>query len=259
MFNLPPLPGRNKWNAIDTYLDVPNNYYILDGKNSRLLDIVERREFERNTINGNEGFVLQIPFLECAFGTKYFVVDKENGSMMGIFDDKVEMIEAEAQMKPFNLAQLSHTVATLEQHRQGFNESSVAGSVAGNAEALHKDRLQYPSTPKEFQTFDTLKQLQYDGNMLTPEERSGLYWDCTKEDQVMCTKLGFPLIPVPSYFPYMHELEQSNIRRIEDTAFTETRQVESEMLVIMDELLENQEQDDVSNVSFHSSFSRICV
>ena len=30
------------------------------------------------------------------------------------------------------------------------------------------------------------------------------------------------------------------------------------MLVIMDELWENQEQDDVSNVSFHSSFSRIC-
>ena len=53
-----------------------NNYYILDGKNSRLLDIVERREFERRIIDGNEGFVLQIPFLEHAFGTKYFVVDK---------------------------------------------------------------------------------------------------------------------------------------------------------------------------------------
>ena len=33
--------------------------------------------------------------------------------------------------------------------------------------------------------------------------------------------------------------------------------VESEMLVIMDELQENQEQHDVSNASFHSSFSRI--
>ena len=119
---------------MDTYLDIPNNYYILDGKNSRLLDIVERREFKRKTIDANEEFVLQIPFLEHAFGTKYFVVDKQDGSMMGIFDDKVEMIEAEAQMKPFNLAQLSHTVATLEQHRQGFNESSVAGSVEGNAE-----------------------------------------------------------------------------------------------------------------------------
>ena len=62
---------------MDAYLDVPNKYYILNGKNSRLLDIVERRESERKTIDGNEWFVLQIPFLECAFGTKYFVVDTE--------------------------------------------------------------------------------------------------------------------------------------------------------------------------------------
>ena len=131
-------------------------------------------------MDGNEGFVLQIPFLEHAFGTKYFVVDKQNGSMMGIFDDKDETFSVEAQMKPFNLAQLSCMIATLEQHRQGFNESSVAGSGAGHTEALHKDRLQYPSTPKEFQTIDTLKQLQYVGNMLTPEERSDLYWDHTR-------------------------------------------------------------------------------
>ena len=142
---------------MDAYLDIPNNYYILDGKNSRLLDLIERREFERKTIDGNKGFVLQIPFLEHAFGTKYFVVDKQNGNMMGIFDDKVETILAETQMRPFNLTQLSCIIATLEQHRQGFNESSVANSVTGHAEAPNEDRLQYPSTPKDFQTFDSLK------------------------------------------------------------------------------------------------------
>ena len=98
MFNLPPLPDRNKQNTMDAYVDVPNNYYIPGGKNSRLLDIVERREFKRRTIDGNEGFILQIPFLEHAFGTKYFVVDKQNCNMMGIFDDKVDVIEAEVQM-----------------------------------------------------------------------------------------------------------------------------------------------------------------
>ena len=108
---------------MDAYLDIPNNYYIPDGKNSRLLDLVERREFERKTIDGNEGFVLQIPFLEHTFGTKYFVVDKQNGTMMGIFDDKVETISAEAQMKPFNLTQPSHMIATIKQCGQGFNES----------------------------------------------------------------------------------------------------------------------------------------
>ena len=73
----------------------------------------------------------------------------------------------------------------------------------------------------------------------------------------MHTKLGFPLVPVPSYLPNMHELECRDVRNIEDTAFTEVRWVESEMLVIMDELQENQNQHDVSNISFHSSFSRI--
>ena len=106
--------------------------------------------------------------------------------------------------------------------------------------------------------------------MLTPEERSGLYWDHAKvivemadaynvfsrcmyfnlemadkyqsniewytryyfdlircidiflqEDQLMHTKLGFPLVPVPSYLPNMHELECSDVRKIEDTAFAE--------------------------------------
>ena len=88
-------------------MDVPNNFYILDGTNTRLMDCVERREFKRKTIDGNEGFVLQIPFLECAFGTVYYVVDKQNGHMMGIFDDKLEDIDCDTQMKPFNLVQLS--------------------------------------------------------------------------------------------------------------------------------------------------------
>ena len=139
--------------------------------------------------------------------------------------------------------------------------------------------------------------------MLTPEERSGLYWDHTKvivemadaynvfsrciyfnpemsdkyqsnieqytryyselircidiflqEDQLMHSKLGFPLVPVPSYLPNMYELECSDVRKIEDTAFAEAKRVESEMLFIMDEL---QDQQDVSDASFCSSFSRI--
>ena len=30
------------------------------------------------------------------------------------------------------------------------------------------------------ESFNSLRDLKYDGNMLTPEERSVLYWDCTK-------------------------------------------------------------------------------
>ena len=73
----------------------------------------------------------------------------------------------------------------------------------------------------------------------------------------MHNKLAFPLVPVPSYLPNMHELECSDVRKIEDTAFAEARRLESEILVIMDELQGNQEQHDVSKASFLSSFTRI--
>ena len=106
----------------------------------------------------------------------YYVIDKQNGHMMGIFNDKLEDIDCDAQMKPFNLAQLSQMITTLEHRRQGFNGSSVSD----NANATSNDRLQYPSTPKQLKSFDYLKGLLYDGNMLTPEERSELYKDHRK-------------------------------------------------------------------------------
>ena len=99
LFNLPPLPDER--NAMDSYLDIPNNFYILDGKNLRLLQLTDRKEFNRKTISGNAGFVLEIPFLEHAFGTKYYVVDKINGEMMGIFNNKVEVVEAGGTITAF--------------------------------------------------------------------------------------------------------------------------------------------------------------
>ena len=172
------------------------------------MDCVERREFKRQTIDNNEGFVLQIPFLEHAFGTMYYVIDIQNSHMMGIFNDQLQDIDCDAQMKPFNLAQLSQMITTLEQKRQGFNDSSVSDK----ADAPSNDRLQYPSTPKEFQSFDSLKELQYNGNMLTPEERSELYKDCTK----VILEMGeaYNVFSRCIYFnPEMSEKYQSNIDR----------------------------------------------
>ena len=93
--------------------------------------MTERRDFDRQTLDGNEGFVLEIPFLEGAFDTKYFIVDKITGSMMGIYNDKVEEVEAEVQLQPFNLAQLQHVVTTLEQRHQGLYAFSIAERCTG--------------------------------------------------------------------------------------------------------------------------------
>ena len=77
-----------------------------------------------------------------------------------------------------------------------------------------------------------------------------------QEDQLKHTKLGFPLVPAPSYLPNMYELGHSDVRQIDSRASTEVRRVENEMMVIMQEHQER-EQHDVSHNSFHSSFSRI--
>ena len=54
LFNLPPLP--NERNKEESHMDMPYNYYIPDGKNSRLLDRTDRVEFNRETLDGNTGF-----------------------------------------------------------------------------------------------------------------------------------------------------------------------------------------------------------
>ena len=65
LFNLPPLPDER--NKEESYMDVPYNYYIPNGKNSRLLDRTDRVEFNRETTEGNTGFQLKIPIFRVCF------------------------------------------------------------------------------------------------------------------------------------------------------------------------------------------------
>ena len=106
-------------------MDVPYNYFIPDGKNSRLLDRSDRIEFDRETIGGNTGFKLEIPCLEYTFGTKYFIMDRITGSMMGIYDGKVKQIELKGQLKPFYIDQLDRVMHILGQRRLGLDTSSI--------------------------------------------------------------------------------------------------------------------------------------
>ena len=74
-------------------MDVLYNYYKPDGKNSRLLERTDRVELDRETIRDKTGFRLEILYLECTFSTKYFIMEKITGSMMGTYEDKVKQIE----------------------------------------------------------------------------------------------------------------------------------------------------------------------
>ena len=180
LFNLPQLPDKR--NKEESYMDMPYNYYVPDEKNSRLLDIPDRVEFDRATLEGNTGFQLKIPYLEHAFSTKYFVMNRVTGSMMGIYDDKVEQIDLKDQLKPFNINQLDRVMHIIGQRRLGLDTFSILtdeipeDSHAGQS----SNRMEYPSTPKQFNLFQEYKNVEHDGNMLTADQRTRVYEDRSK-------------------------------------------------------------------------------
>ena len=54
-----------------------------------------------------------------------------------------------------------------------------------------------------------------------------------QEDQLMCIKAGFSLVPVPGYLPKSNALEQRNADQITQTAHDEVNTISREMQVIM--------------------------
>ena len=51
------------------------------GKNSKISKVISRQAFDRQTPDGNEGFVIEIQYLERAFCTNIYLIDKVTGSL----------------------------------------------------------------------------------------------------------------------------------------------------------------------------------
>ena len=66
LFNLPPLPDARRQTV--TSCEIPNDFFLPDGKNSRLSQVVSTWTFDRVMPNGNEGIGVQINYLEHAYG-----------------------------------------------------------------------------------------------------------------------------------------------------------------------------------------------
>ena len=139
-------------------------------------------EFDRETLDGNTGFQLEIPYLEHAFGTKYFIMDHITGSMMGIYDDKVEQINLKGQLKPFNINQLDRVMHILGQRRLGFDTSSIPTNEIPEESLMghSSNRMEYPSTPKQLNLLQEYKNVEHNGNMLTADQRTKVYEDRSK-------------------------------------------------------------------------------
>ena len=111
LFNLPPLPDTRRQSTMQC--KIPNDFFLPDGKNTQLSKIVNTWTFDRLTPNGNQGVGVQIDYLECAYRTRYYVIDKVKGQINAIHDDSLKLTEFKGCFSPFNLDNLESKVCRL--------------------------------------------------------------------------------------------------------------------------------------------------
>ena len=111
LFNLPPLPDMRKHSAM--ICEIPNDFFLPDGKNTQLSKVVNTWTFDRLTPNGNEGVGVKLDYLEHAYGTRYYVIDKVNGDINAIHDESLELTEFKGHFSPFDLENLEAKVCRL--------------------------------------------------------------------------------------------------------------------------------------------------
>ena len=111
LFNLLPLPDARRQSTM--HCEIPNDFFLPDGKNTQLSQIVNTWMFDRLTPNGNKGVGVQIDYLECAYETKCYVIDKVNGQINAIHDDSLELTEFKGHFSPFDLDELEMKVCRL--------------------------------------------------------------------------------------------------------------------------------------------------
>ena len=111
LFNLPPLPDTRKHSTM--ICKIPNDFFLPDGKNTQLSKVVNTWTFDRLTPNGNEGVGVKLDYLECAYGTRYYVIDKVNGDINAIHDESLELTEFKGHFSPFDLDNLEAKVCRL--------------------------------------------------------------------------------------------------------------------------------------------------
>ena len=123
LFNLPLLPDERRSTTMIN--DFPNDFYLLDGKNSRISQIINKWVFGRQTPDGNEGVGVEIPYLEHAYSTKYYMVDKINGNIGAIHDNSIEPTDFFGHFSPFNLKELEFNVCRIADHHNGEDDSRL--------------------------------------------------------------------------------------------------------------------------------------
>ena len=105
--------------------DFPNDFYLPDRKNSRISQIINKWIFSRQTPDGNEGVGVEIPYVEHAFSTKFYLVNQVNGNINAIHDNSIEPTDFFGCFSPFNLKELEFDVWRVADCHNNVNDSRL--------------------------------------------------------------------------------------------------------------------------------------
>ena len=179
LFNLPTLPDERR--VATSYLDIPVDFYLPDGKNSKISKIVSRQAFDRQTPDGNEGFVIEIQYLERAFGTNTYLIDKVTGSLFALHDDHIESTGLCGSECVFDLQELEFHICDLADQR---NREEDTRSVAEARRTTQVPQLQTPDAPPSpgppmipdnFPMYEEWENLKHQGVSFTISYRQQIY------------------------------------------------------------------------------------
>ena len=163
-----------------SYLDIPVDFYLPDGKNSRISRVVSRQSFDRQTPDGNEGFVIEIQYLERAFGTNTYLIDKVTGSLFVLHTDHIESTGLCGSECVFDLQDLEFHIC-LADRRNGEDNTR---SVAEEGWTTHGPQPQTPDAPPSpgppmipdnFPMYEEWENLTHQGVAFTIAYRQQIY------------------------------------------------------------------------------------
>ena len=178
LFNLPTLPDERR--VATSYLDIPVNFYLPDGKNSKISKIVRRQAFDRQTPDGNEGFVIEIQYLERAFGTNTYLIDKVTGSLFVLHDDHIESTGLCGSECVFDLQKLEFHICDLADRRNGEDTESIA-EVRRSTQAPQYQTPDAPPSPgpptipDNFPMYENWESFTHQGESFTILYRQKIY------------------------------------------------------------------------------------
>ena len=139
----------------------------------------DRQAFDRQTPDGNEGFIFEIRYLERAFCTKIYLIDKVTGSLFAVHDDHIESTGLCGSECVFDLQELELNICELADRRNGEDDS-----VAVERRSTQTPKPQTPDAPPppgpatipdNFPMYENWENFTHQGESFTISVRQQIY------------------------------------------------------------------------------------